>query len=205
MNNKATIIFVVIFILSLNFAVSQVKVDVKTRINDKTLEMQAVKAGVIEMLKTVNWIKVGEVGEKYSFWIKDLNIQPNPNNFSQSIVRFNLFLNTPAMFTEGKPLKSRSIEFVVDPNEALPISNPPELKRSLEKYDKSMNISGMEWVMASIGTGGVAGIGYVAQTMTKVGSLFQKKYTPIQQTMGLWSGFHSLNALYSMLKEQGEF
>ncbi|PKL84697.1 MAG: hypothetical protein CVV22_11650 [Ignavibacteriae bacterium HGW-Ignavibacteriae-1] len=202
---KFVLVLSIIFVFSFIEVMSQTKIDVKTKFTDKSLEMQAVKAGILEMLKTVNWISMVEIGEKYSFWIKELTIQPNPENTNQSIIKFNLYLNTPAMFTEGKILKSRTIKFVVDPNEPLPISNPPELQRSLENLDKSINISTMEWVIASLGSGGLASIGYIAHTMTKVGNLIQKKFTPAQQTMGLWAGFYSLDALYSMLKEQGEF
>ncbi|MFA5512275.1 MAG: hypothetical protein WC313_07475 [Candidatus Kapaibacterium sp.] len=198
---------IIIMLLSFSVGNAQVKIDIKTKFNSKKKEMQAVKAGVIEMIKTVNWIKVGEIGEKYSFWIKDLEIIPNPKNFQQSVVKFSLSLNTPAMFSEGKVLKTRFVEFVVDKNETLPISNAPELKRALEKFDKkmNMNISNMEWITATVSTGGLAGFGYVAQTMTKVASKFQSGFTPIEETMGLWAGFYSLSSLHDMLTEQGEF
>lgn len=49
-----------------------IKIDIKTEISDKiNNDYQAIKAGIIATLKdNITWIKVVNVGEDYSFWIK---------------------------------------------------------------------------------------------------------------------------------------
>lgn len=196
------LILVIILLSSVSFCFSQIKIDIKTDFNSKTKEMQAVKAGIIQMCQKVNWIKIGEIGEKYSFWIQNLEIKPNPENIQESIIKFNLELHTPAMFSKGKTLLTSNVSYTVNINEPLPFNDPPNLERTLKSLDSKMNLSGTSWFVLVAGTGGMA---YLTKTITEIGGMLQKDFTPAEKTMGIWAGYYSLDVLYKMLKQQGEF
>lgn len=182
---------------------SQVKIDVKTQFNDKRFKsFQAVKLGMIEMMKRVSWLKVGEVGEKYSLWIDNLKIIPDETDKLASIISFDIELRTPAMFTHGKQLQTEHISFKVNMNDTLPVTNPPVLERYLKHLDEKSQMSSLAWV--AVGTAG-AGLPALAKLFVKVGGMMQSDFTPADQTMGLWAGYYSLDAVYTLLKKQGEF
>jgi len=63
-------------------------------------------------------------------------------------------------------------------------------------------MSSLAWV--AVGTAR-AGLPALAKLFVKVGGMMQSDFTPADQTMGLWSGYYSLDAVYTLLKKQGEF
>lgn len=198
---KKVLVILVMLVITSNLN-AQIKIDVKTKFGVKTKQMQAIKIGIIKMLERVNWIKVGEVGEKYSLWIDNLIIVPDQSDLLSSIVSFDMELRTPAMFTKGKTLQIEHITLKVNTNEPLPLTNPPLLEKSLKNLDNKMHFSTVSWLAMTASTGG---LNLVYKSFLEIGGIFQKDYTPAEQTMALWAGFQSIDGLYKMLKKQGEF
>lgn len=200
---KKILIFFFVLFFSIYNAFSVVKIDIKTKFADKTsLEMQAVKAGIIEIMKTLEWIKVVEIREDYSFWISNLEITSNPNNSNQFYVKFDVSLNTASMFTKGKVLQKESIEFTTDPKINVDMSNQVQLKRSLEMLNDKLKFLNSGWFnIAAVSTLGPV-YGYIAPRLYSFASTFQKQFTPNQQTIGVLAGIYTTEVLYKMLKSQ---
>ena len=90
------------------------KLDIKTKFNDKT-NFKPIKKGVIDLITSDGWGKVGEVGEDYVVWIE------NYNRYSiDSVIRkisFQLSITEKSMFKRKANLLSKNIDLEYTINE----------------------------------------------------------------------------------------
>lgn len=203
---KRVVMFFLVSVVLLgvvNNAKGGTKIDLKTTGLDKVgKNYQAVKGGVKAMIQQdIGWIQLVEVGEKYSLWIKNLNMGNVPNNPMINRVTFTLELRTPAMFGSGKLVLSKQVQFDFKQGDVLPFDNPPQLERVLDKLNNESKMSTGTAILAFIGSGGTSA---AASMALKVGALLQKDYTPVQKTAGVLSGYYVIGSLYEMLKQTGD-
>ncbi|MBN8573966.1 MAG: hypothetical protein J0M05_08640 [Candidatus Kapabacteria bacterium] len=195
---------VIILLSSILFQTNaqSIKIDIKTELSDKASnDVQAIKAGIISTLKDhITWIKVVNVGEDYSFWIKNLSLTPKKDNPFITIVSFNLELRTAAMFSQGKLIIQQPIKFEYDPQQELPLQQK-ELETYLSKINKDISGAGITTI-AAIST---LGTSILAQACIKTAAFLQKDFTAAQQKSAILAGYYTVHALYSMLKKQGHF
>lgn len=201
---RLVVLFLVVImaVIAVNHSEASTKIDLKTKIDNKSKDYQAVKAGIIAMIKEdIAWIQLVEVGEKYSLWVKDLNMGNAPNNPLMNRIKFTLELRTPAMLGDGKLISSKAVQIDFKAGEALPFDNAPQLQRTMDRIQSEYKMSTGQAIMAFIGTGGISAM---ASLGVKVGSILQKGYSPVQQTAGVLSGYYVIGHLYEMLRETGD-
>lgn len=89
-------------------------IDVKTTFIDK-YTATGVKNGHIAYMNTkgAKWSVVKEIGEDYSFWIRNVKTIPTKDS---TFIRFDLELRTPAMITDGELIEARRGYVIVYPN-----------------------------------------------------------------------------------------
>ncbi len=94
-------------------ACAQVKIDLKTSVEDKE-KLKLAKAGLGAYLRQTEWAQVVNFGEDYSVWIKRLK-----RRFKGNMLHFevDLELRTTADVTSGKLLAARHTSDSVDLNE----------------------------------------------------------------------------------------
>jgi hypothetical protein len=91
-------------------ALSQILVDVKTRLNEKK-ELHFIKIAVISAVDSSKHFRTTEVGEKFSVWLTHFKRTTIGDSVRSE---FNLEFHTPAMFSEGRFLQAKHLKILFD-------------------------------------------------------------------------------------------
>ena len=178
-------------------AAAQIKIDLKTPVEDKE-KLKLAKAGLGAYLRQVEWAKVVNVGEDYSVWIKKLK-----RRFKGNMLHFevDLELKTAADLGSGKPISARHIKDSVDLNEAANLKTFEEREMS-ELVEKQLTKNNkFKPVTAIIGTAtNVPLAGTVVQKgLEYLGVDLESKFTPDQAIEAMTLGAVLIVTLKEMI------
>lgn len=176
------------------------EIDVKTTFTDK-YTATGVKNGHIAYMNTkgAKWSIVKEIGEDYSFWIKNVRTTPTKDS---TFIRFDLELRTPAMITEGELIEARQGYVIAYPNSA-DFDKPGNadaqqiaafvdytLKRNLAMSKAAINFAAQ--------IGGVGDITKILDVLQKF--FFNESKLKRSQIEGVMVGIVSFSEMRDMLK-----
>lgn len=178
-------------------AAAQIKIDLKTPVNDKE-KLKLAKAGLGAYLRQVEWAKVVNVGEDYSVWVKNLK-----RRFKGNVLHFevDLELKTAADLGSGKPVSARHMKDSVDLSEATNLKTFEEREMSDLVAKQLTKNNKFNPVSTIIGTAtNVPLVGTVVQKgLEYLGVELESKFTPGQAIEAMTLGAVLIVTLKEMI------
>lgn len=104
-------VLLILFCLALcSPSFSQVLIDVKTKFEEKK-ELHHIKIALVRSLDTTGWSRTVEVGENFSFWLKNLKRTPIDDSLQTTV---DLEFRTPTMIFDGQLISAKQLSIVFD-------------------------------------------------------------------------------------------
>lgn len=170
--------------------------DVKTKYSEK-MSLSSTKNGLIAHLESSNWATVVETGENYSVWIKDLKRVQT----SQTVnIQFTFSLNTPAMFTDGDVIKTRSFNLTLQITDDIKPSNGVLIPADVQKWIKNLVARGLDTQIPGVGFLADK-LGLIDGVLGWVNNLMSDGETSVQKAEAVLLGLACYNQLKIWLNE----
>jgi uncharacterized protein YpmB len=195
--NKSLRCVLVVIILAVSSVSAQIKIDIKTPIEDKE-KLKLAKAGLGAYLQQAEWASIVNFGEDYSVWVRNLK-----RRFKGNILVFevDLDLKTRADISTGSLISSRHLQDTVDLTDAANLKTFESreayefVEKQLTKNNKYKPITAVVGTVTNVPIAG----GVVQQGMKYLGVDVEAQYTTDQAIEAMVLGAVLISNLKEML------